>query len=107
VRFESVGEMPPDEIVAATGADRDDDLHGAVGIRGLRLRHRRAEHERRERDGNCCRRSAKPKHRIPPATPAAAAFSRPDYATCRAWRQRARRAGLPDIAQPVWKSVEE
>jgi hypothetical protein len=39
-----VGKVPPDEVVAAARADRDNDLHGAVGIAGLRARRRHADH---------------------------------------------------------------
>jgi len=30
--------LPPDQIVAAARANRDDDLDGMIGIAGLRLR---------------------------------------------------------------------
>jgi len=33
-----VGKVPPDEVIAAAGSDRDDDLHGVIGIAGLRTR---------------------------------------------------------------------
>src|SRR5450631_2361702 len=60
-----VGEKPPDEIVAATGSDRDDDLHRVVGIIGLRLSHYHTERERHERGGDPRRRAANSNHRIP------------------------------------------
>jgi hypothetical protein len=56
--------MPPDQIVAAAGADRDDDLYSMVGIPGLRWYRRNAKSESRKCRGDPCQRAAKSKHRI-------------------------------------------
>src|SRR5712692_4353362 len=61
-----VGKMPPDQIVAATGPDRDDDFYRTVGIPSLRLCRRNAESESHKCRGDPCQRAAKSKHRIPP-----------------------------------------
>ena len=53
---EHVGDKPPDQIVAAAGPDRDDDLDGPVGIGGLRLRRC---HAKRECGGDPRQRAAK------------------------------------------------
>ena len=58
-----VGDKPPDQVVAAAGPDRDDDLDGPVGIAGLRLRRGDTEHECR---GDPCQRAAKSSHPVPP-----------------------------------------
>src|SRR5258706_11280531 len=65
--------MPPDQIVAAAGADRDDDLYRTVGIPGLRRYRRNAKGESHKCRGDPCQRAAKSKHRISPAGSAVAA----------------------------------
>jgi hypothetical protein len=40
--------LPPDEIVTAARADRDDDFYRAIGITGLCLRRGNAAHEKRK-----------------------------------------------------------
>jgi hypothetical protein len=43
-----VRKLPPDQIVTAARADRDDDFYRTIGIAGLRLRCGNAAHEKRE-----------------------------------------------------------
>jgi hypothetical protein len=83
-----VGEISPDQIVAAAGTDRDDDLHGSVGIGSLRLRHRNTEREQREPGGDPCQHAIKSLHASSGARPATNRLCfRADCATCRSRRQ--------------------
>ena len=59
-----IRKLPPDQIVAAAGTDRDDDFNGTVGIAGLGVRcGNAAKHER-----ECpCQRAANSVHLVPPS----------------------------------------
>jgi len=58
-----VGEMPPDQIVAAARTDRDDDFYRAVGI-GLRAG--TSGNDEEHKSNRPCQRAAKPVHCISP-----------------------------------------